>query len=109
MKLKESKEQELLSTNANETNNSDVSEKQVREFKEYEELKPIYIVKHDGKWFACLGNFRISELFDKEDEAIQDAKRTDISRIMALMSIMLKLSKRVEELEKMAVNLGEKE
>ena len=109
MKSKELKEQESLSTNAKETNNSDVSEKQIREIKEYKELEPIYIVKHDDKWFACLGNYRISETLETESKAVEDAKRTDVSRLVALMTIIVKLNKRVEELEQMAVKMGEKE
>lgn len=53
---------------------------------------PILHVKKEG-YAVLLGRKRISEFFEKMEEAIQDSKRNDVDRIITIIQIINEINK----------------
>lgn len=49
---------------------------------------PYQIIKEKNVWFTVIGKIRTSEDFYTKKEAIKDAKRLDIDKVMELIEIM---------------------
>lgn len=49
---------------------------------------PYQVIKENGYWFTVIGKIRTSGDFETQKEAVKDAKRLDISKVMELIEIM---------------------
>jgi len=92
MNGKQSKKQKDL---LNITDNTECSVKVDSEDVTIKELpnNPLFIIREKGDFFVSLGNYRVSEVFDNEDQAIKDAKRTDLERIVQLIEVVQLINK----------------
>ena len=58
---------------------------------------PFQVINAEDKYFVCLGNYRISEMFNTIQEAIEDAQKIDWNRIITIITIAIK-KLRVEDI-----------
>lgn len=67
------------------------------------ERNPLRIIEQNKSYFVLLGNNRVSEIFNNHTEAVEDAERKDLERILQLAHIASKVEYR-ESLKKIKVN-----
>ena len=64
---------------------------------------PFQVINAEDKYFVCLGNYRISEMFNTIGEAEEDAQKIDWNRIITIITIAIRKIK----VEDIAEILGE--
>lgn len=87
-KNKESVNRQLSVENQDSSNSS---EEKLVEFKEVENSPLVIAIDRTEKktrYCVLLGNSRLSEIFDSEEKAVLDAKRTDMNRLVQVIAIV---------------------
>lgn len=59
--------------------------------------------KKENIFFCVIGEKRISEMFDTIEDAIKDAERTDIERIMHMIGVVCEYYKKEEKINNLKV------
>lgn len=50
---------------------------------------PFTAVRFHNEWHLCMGKYRLSEALETKEQVIEDSKRADWWRIMAIIKIMI--------------------
>ena len=74
---------ELSDTSANETDKENYLSSNVPN-------TPFQVINAEDKYFVCLGNYRISEMFNTIEEAEIDAQKIDWNRIITIITIAIR-------------------
>lgn len=62
---------------------------------------PISLVREQSDWFVVMGKARLSKNFNTIEEALADAKRTDMARIVAVISAVFLIEREGEQIQQL--------
>lgn len=68
------------------TNKQECSNEEIVEVKEA--VRPFSVIRNGEKWYVALGMHRLTNELGSEEEAQEDAKRTDWERVMQVTYIV---------------------
>ena len=95
---------ELAKSNVNESSDTSANETDKETYlRSNVPNTPYQVINAEDKYFVCLGNYRISEMFNTQEETEIDAQKIDWNRIITIITIAIRKIK----VEDIAEILGE--